>query len=150
MNGQVDGLLLELNPVFSAPPERIFALLTEPDGLASWWGPHGFTLPEARLDLTVGGRYRFTMKPADGDPFHLSGRFLEITPPRRLAYTFNWEEPTPDDRETTATFTLDAEGSVTRVALWHGLFATEERLALHRDGWSESFQKLRRVLESHG
>jgi uncharacterized protein YndB with AHSA1/START domain len=150
MNGQLDNLVLELSSTFGAPRERVFALLTEPGELARWWGPHGFTLPDARIDLVVGGAYRFTMQPPDGGPFHLSGRFLEISRPRRLAYTFNWEEPVPDDRETTVTLTLEAEDSGTRLALTQGPFATGERLALHRNGWSESFEKLRRVLEFHG
>ncbi|WP_427129628.1 SRPBCC family protein [Pseudarthrobacter sp. S9] len=150
MNEQAGGLLLELESSFNAPPERIFAMLTEPGELAKWWGPHGFALPGAELDLTVSGRYRFTMKPPDGDPFHLSGCFLEIDPPARLVYTFNWEEPAPGDRETIVELTLDAQKDGTRVSLSQGLFATNERLALHRDGWSESFAKLRGVLESYG
>ena len=47
------------------------------------------------LDLSVGGGYRFTMQPPDGDPFRLSGEFHEIAPPSRLVYTFRWEEPDP-------------------------------------------------------
>jgi uncharacterized protein YndB with AHSA1/START domain len=98
----------------------------------------------------VNGRYRFTMEPPGGEPFHLSGTFLAVDPPRRLVYTFNWEEPTPDDRETVVTLALDAHDGGTRVSLSQGLFATEERLALHRDGWTESFEKLREVLGTRG
>lgn len=147
MNEQEGGLLLELNSSFSAPRERIFAMLTEPAELAAWWGPRGFELPAAELDLSVNGRYRFTMKPPDGDPFHLSGRFLEIDPPSRLVYTFSWEEPAPDDRETVVKLTLDAPADGTRVSLSHGLFTTEERLTLHRNGWTDSFEKLHEILE---
>lgn len=150
MNEQAAGLTLELNRIFSAPPERIFAMLTEPAGLSRWWGPRGFELPGADVDLRVNGRYRFTMKPPDGGPFHLSGTFLAVDPPGRLVYTFNWEEPTPDDRETVVTLTLNAHDGGTRVSLSQGLFATGERLALHRDGWTDSFEKLHGVLQAHG
>jgi uncharacterized protein YndB with AHSA1/START domain len=150
MDEQAAGLTLELNPTFSAPPEQIFAMLTEPAELSRWWGPRGFELPATELDLSVNGRYRFTMKPPDGEAFHLSGKFLAVDAPGRLVYTFHWDEPTPDDRETLVTLTLRTDDGGTRVSLSQGLFATEERLALHRDGWTDSFEKLREVLQARG
>src|SRR6185436_18725264 len=114
--------------------ERVFAVLTRPSSLARWWGPRGFTTPEIKLDLRVGGAYRFTMQPPGGDRFHLSGEFVVVEPPARLAYTFRWDEPTPDDRETVVTLSLDAADGATDLSLRQGEFSTEERLALHRDG----------------
>ncbi len=146
MNGQQDGFLLDLSRVLPAARELVFAKLTEPAELASWWGPQGFAIPSVEVDLRPGGRYRFTMQPPDGDAFHLSGAFLEVDPPHRLAYTFAWEEPDPDDRETVVVLSLEAVEAGTEVTLAQGEFATEARLALHRDGWSESFEKLRDLL----
>src|SRR5215475_11265232 len=100
MDERAGGLVLELKVVVGALRERIFRALTEPAELAKWWGPRGFTTPGIDLDLRVGGGYRFTMQPPGGDPFHLSGEFLEIDPPVRLVYTFCWYEPDPDDRPT--------------------------------------------------
>jgi Activator of Hsp90 ATPase homolog 1-like protein len=82
----------------SGSSERSQSMLSWRDG-----GPHGYTTPEIDLDLRVGGGYRFTMQPPDGDRFHLAGEFLKIEPPSRLVYTFRWEEPDPDDRETVVT-----------------------------------------------
>lgn len=132
----------------AAPRERIFRALSEPAVLVKWWGPSGFTTPETDVQLTVGGGYRLLMQPPDGEPFHLAGEFLEIDPPRRLAYTFRWEEPDPDDRETVVTLTLDSLGDATRLSLSQGVFATDARLALHRSGWQESLVKLRQLVES--
>jgi uncharacterized protein YndB with AHSA1/START domain len=146
MSEQPTGLVLRQQHVLDAPPERIFSLMTEPAELAKWWGPHGFTTPEIVLDLSVGGSYRFTMEPPDGEAFHLSGEFLEIDPPGRLVYTFRWEEPDPADRETVVKLSLGGVGDATEVALSQGEFATEERLALHRDGWADSFEKLSAVI----
>ena len=146
MNEQPGPLVLELTCLLEAPRERIFGLLTEPTELAKWWGPRGFTTPRIELDLSVGGRYRFTMQPPEGDLFHLSGEFREVHPPSRLTYTFNWEEPDPDDRETVVVLSLHAVGDATEVSLSQGEFATEERLALHRNGWSDSLEKLRDLL----
>jgi uncharacterized protein YndB with AHSA1/START domain len=136
------GSVLELERVLEARPEEVFGRLTDPAELAAWWGPHGFTTPEIDLDLRVGGRYRFTMQPPEGEAFHLSGQFLEIEVPSRLSYTFRWEEPAPDDRETVVVLVLRASDRGTEVSLRQGDFATEERRELHRNGWADSFAKL--------
>ena len=146
VNSRPDGSVLELTWVLDAPPERVFRALSEPAVLARWWGPAGFTTPEIELDLVPGGGYRLGMQPPDGELFHLAGEFLEIDPPRRLAYTFRWEEPDPDDRETVVTLSLGDVGAATRLSLRQGEFATEARLALHRDGWTDSLVKLRELL----
>ena len=148
MSRRTGRFVLELTRVLAAPRERVFRALTGPEELATWWGPRGFTTPEIELELRVGGRYRFTMQPPDGDRFHLAGEFLEVAPPRRLAYTFRWEEPVPDDRETVVTLTLDDAGDGTELSVRQGEFATEERLALHRGGWSDSLDKLSALLEA--
>lgn len=142
------GLVLKMTWLFDAPQDVLFHAVSEPSALAKWWGPSGFTTPEIALDFEVGGRYRFGMQPPDGDLFHLAGEFIEIDPPRRLAYSFRWEEPAPDDQETVVTLTLDAVGKGTRLHVSQGMFATEDRLALHQSGWTDSLVKLRRFLES--
>jgi uncharacterized protein YndB with AHSA1/START domain len=147
MDEGMRGLVLALKRVLGAPRERIFRALTEPAELAAWWGPQGFTIPEVDLDLRVGGRYRFTMQPPDGEQFHLSGEFLGIDPPSRLNYTFRWEEPDPDDRTTVVTLSLQDRGGATEVSLTQGEFATDARLALHRSGWTDSLDKLRKFVE---
>jgi len=134
--------------LLGAPPARIFGMLTEPTELAKWWGPHGFTTPEIELDLRVGGSYRYTMQPPEGEAFHLSGNYLEVGPPGRLVFTFRWDEPDPDDRETVVVLSLEAAGEATDVSLTQTGFATEERLALHRNGWADGFERLGQVLQS--
>jgi len=141
------GLVLELTSAVPAPPQRVFAALTEPAAVTKWFGPRGFTMPEIELSLRVGGGYRFTMQPPEGEAFHLSGEFLEIDAPHRLAYTFRYDEPDPDDRETTVRLTLVPVDDATEVTLRQGEFATQARLELHRDGWTDSFDKLRAVVE---
>lgn len=146
VNGRLDRLVLELKCLVDAPREQAFRRLTEPAELAKWWGPHGFTTPEISLDLRIGGNYRFGMQPPDGELFHLSGEFLEVAPPSRIVYTFRWDEPDPDDRETVVTLSLAAAGEATEVTLSQGEFATQARLELHRDGWMDGFEKLRELI----
>lgn len=145
-----DGLRLQTTRVLDAAPRTVWRVLTEPDQLARWWGPAGFTSPSIELDLRVGGRFRIEMKPPDGDAFFLQGEFRTVAPPSRLAYTFRWEEPDPDDRETVVTLTLTDLGGRTELALDQGQFATEARLALHRRGWSDSFDKLTGIVSTAG
>jgi uncharacterized protein YndB with AHSA1/START domain len=148
VDDQPHGLVLELSWTLAAPPERVFGALTDPAALAEWWGPSGFTTPEIDLHLFVGGHYRLGMQPPEGELFHLAGEFIEISPPSRLSYTFQWEEPDPDDRETVVRLSLDAVGEATRLSLSQGEFTTAARLDLHRSGWAESVMKLRRLIES--
>jgi uncharacterized protein YndB with AHSA1/START domain len=108
VTSRAGGLVLELDRTFDAPREQVFRSLTEPSGLAAWWGPRGFTTPEIDLDLRVGGAFRFGMQPPDGALFHLAGEFREIVRPARLVYTFRWEEPDEDDVETVVRLLLDA------------------------------------------
>jgi len=150
MNAPAGHLVLDLQLVVASPRERIFTALTDAAEVARWWGPHGYTMAETDLDLRVGGGYRFTMQPPAGDRFHLAGEFLEIEPPRRLVYTFRYEEPDPDDRQTVVTLSLEEFGDTTHVSLSQGEFATEARLELHRSGWTDSFERLSELTESSG
>jgi uncharacterized protein YndB with AHSA1/START domain len=138
--------VLEQTRVFDAPIARVFEMLTDPTELARWWGPLGFTTPEVHIDLRVGGSYRFTMQPPEGEAFHLSGVFVEVQAPSNLSFTFRWDEPVPDDRETVVELSLRPRGAKAMVTLTQGEFATEERLELHRGGWADSFSKLAAVL----
>jgi uncharacterized protein YndB with AHSA1/START domain len=142
------GLTLRLDRVLPAPRPRVFRACTEPADLSQWWGPQGFTTPEVHLDLRVGGTYRFGMQPPDGDLFNLSGEFREIEPPARLVYTFRWEEPDPDDRETVVTMLLNDRGDSTEVVVAQSGFATEARRALHVDGWTDCLDRLQELMSS--
>jgi uncharacterized protein YndB with AHSA1/START domain len=120
--------------MLSAPRLLVFRACTVPELLAEWWGPRGFTSPGIELDLRVGGRYRIAMQPPEGELFYLTGEFREVDPASRLAYTFRWEEPNPDDQETVVTLSLRERGEFTELTLDQGPFATEGRYELHHAG----------------
>jgi len=138
--------MLRLERILVAPRAVVYGALTDPEVLGKWWGPRGFTAPSVELDPQVGGGYRIAMQPPDGELFHLSGEFREVEPLARLAYTFRWDPPHPDDRETVVILSLEDRGEETEVRLTQGEFATEERYALHKAGWTESFERLEQVL----
>ena len=148
MTAQPGGLALDLKCRLPVPRARVFEALTKPDELGKWWGPHGFASPGIDFDPRVGGSYRITMQPPDAEVFHLSGEFREVDPPERLAYTFRWEEPDPDDQETVVTLTLRDLGDATELVLAQGPFATEGRRALHEQGWTDSFDRLQALISA--
>jgi uncharacterized protein YndB with AHSA1/START domain len=141
-----DGLVLRLARVLPAPRRGVYRAMSDAGELGKWWGPCGFTTPRLDFVPEVGRAYRIAMQPPDGDLFYLAGEFREVDPPERLVYTFRWEDPTPDDRETVVTLSLRDVGERTEVDFTQEAFATEERRALHERGWSDSFEKLERLL----
>lgn len=143
------GLRLRMQRVLRAPRSAVFHALTDPQELAKWFGPDGYTIPRVESDLRPGGGYRIAMQPPEGDLFYLVGEFLEVAPPERLSYTFRWEDPDPEDRETVVTLSLrEVDGNSTELGFVQGDFATERRQALHEEGWTQSFGKLEELLSS--
>ena len=124
----------------------MFAACIEPDRLAEWWGPSGFTAPSIELDPRVGGRYRIGMKPPEGELFYLKGAFREVDPPNCLVYTFEWEDPDADDQETVVTLSFFEAEDGTRLVVDQWPFATEARHALHQAGWTEALDRLEESL----
>ena len=144
------GRVLRLERTFRASRAAVYTALTDRDELATWFGPHGFSASIVTLDPRVGGSYQIAMQPPVGDLFHISGEFKEVEPPACLAYTFQYDPPTGDDRETLVILSLLDRGESTEVNLTHGAFATQERYVLHEAGWSESFERLERLLGGAG
>jgi uncharacterized protein YndB with AHSA1/START domain len=141
-----EGLSLRMTRVLPAPRERVWQAMTEPEQLAKWWGPKGFTTPSVEFGPRAGDSFRIAMQPPEGDLFQLSGELRELDSPARLAYTFRWDPPDPDDRETLVALSLEDRGDETAVQLFQGEFATEERRALHEDGWTDCFERLAELL----
>ena len=143
-----DGLTLEMKTGLPAAPPLVFGLFTDPNELARWWGPEGFSIPSLEFDPRVGESFRIEMQPPEGDAFYLAGEFRLVDPPTRLAYTFRWEDPDPDDAEPVVDLSFRDFGESTEVVFTQGLFKTEARRALHRDGWTDGFTKLEALLSS--
>ena len=145
--GPQPGAQLRLEKVIAAAPARVFAVFVDGQQLPLWFGPVGFTASGLEFDAVEGTDYRIAMQPPEGDSFHIGGRFRSVDAPRRLTFTFVYEEPDPDDQETLVTVTFEpAEHGDTRIVLDQGPFRTAERLALHRDGWTDTLERLEQVL----
>jgi uncharacterized protein YndB with AHSA1/START domain len=141
-------LTLELDRTLPAARSRVFEALSDRDQLASWWGPEGFTIPSLRFEPRTGEGYRIEMQPPEGDAFFLAGEFRAVEPPERLAFTFRWEDPDPDDVENVVELVFGDAGESTELALVQGPFKTEARRALHDGGWTDSLDKLEALLSA--
>ena len=144
IDGMVESeLRLELENVLAVPQERVFAAFVDAEQLRRWWGPAGFSVSHLEFDAVEGASYRIAMQPPEGEIFHISGVFLAVEPPRRLVFTFVYEEPDPDDQETVVTARFEpGTDSGTQVMLDHGPFKTAPRQQLHRDGWTQTLERL--------
>jgi uncharacterized protein YndB with AHSA1/START domain len=129
-----------------ALPAVVFAAFSNPGELAKWWGPQEFTVGSLDFDPRVGRTYRIEMQPPGGDPFYLTGEFREVDPPARLAFTFVYEDPDPEDVETLVELSFHDLGQSTELVFTQGRFKTEARRELHRSGWTDSFDRLEQLI----
>jgi len=136
----------EMKRVLPAARSVVFGAFSAADELATWWGPEGFSARSLEFNPRVGDSYRIEMQPPEGDPFYLTGEFREVEPPDRLAYTFVWEDPDPDDVETLVELSFRDLGEATEVVFAQDPFKTEARRELHWNGWTDSFDKLEQFI----
>jgi uncharacterized protein YndB with AHSA1/START domain len=143
-----DRLVLRLERTFSASAQAVFDAWTSREVLRRWW-PAGsdWETPVAEVDARVGGTLRLVMRSPDGEEFGGSGEYIEITPPKRLAFTWTWDghEGHEGTQLIEVEFTEDAQGTTTVVLTNRGLSDEVSRRS-HREGWQASFDNLERVL----
>ena len=137
---------LEIKRVLPAGRADVFGAFSAAEELSQWWGPEGFSVPSLQFNPRVGDRYRIEMQPPEGDPFYLTGEFREVDPPARLAFTFVYEDPDPDDVENLVELSVRDLGDSTEVTFSQEPFKTEARLDLHRSGWTDTFERLERYI----
>lgn len=78
--------------VFAAPRELVWKVWTQPEHVAQWWGPRGFTTTVTQLDLRPGGKSRYVMHGPDGNDYPVEGVFREIVPMERIVTTDEFPE----------------------------------------------------------
>ena len=134
---------------FDAPPRLVFEAWTRPERLERWWMPEscGISFLSCEADARTGGTYRFVFShPASEQPMAFFGRYLDVTPPSRLAWTN--EEGGDAGAVTTVTFE-DRDGKTLLVL--HDLHPSKEALdeaiaSGSTTGFSEAFEQLDALL----
>jgi len=135
---------LTLKRRLNAPPAKVYEAWTDPAKLARWFGPAQAELLRAEADARVGGRYRFVMRTPDGDEHDVGGVYREVTPSRKLVFTWAWHS-TPE-RESLVTVLLRPDGDGTLLTLTHEQFFDEAARDRHQSGWTGSLDKLEKYL----
>ena len=132
---------LDMKRRINATRDKVFRAWTTVDELKKWWGPEGFSLPEAELDLRVGGKYRFAMQEPTGVVHWLTGEFREIASPAKLVYTWLWEGA-PEEAATLVTVEFHDAGTATDVVVKHERFSSEAEGQSHNEGWTGCLNRL--------
>ena len=90
----MSGNTVRLHRVFKAAPERVYRAFLDPDAMAKWLPPNGFTGKVHHLDAKVGGSYRMSFTNfTTGDSHAFGGEYLELVPNERLRYTDKFDDP---------------------------------------------------------
>ncbi len=118
---------VRLTRVLPAPPEAVWAALTRPEALASWFWPASLG---THIKI-INDEYRIE---ASHPAMAVSGRYLELDPPRRVVMTWRWDGI---DDETLVTIELSPEGEHTRLSLVH-----EPHTDGHEQGWRDCLDRL--------
>jgi uncharacterized protein YndB with AHSA1/START domain len=131
--------------LFAVDAQTLFGAFSNPDYLAQWWGPHGFTNTIHEFDFRPGGTWRITMTASNGTDFDNRLTFEEIVPGQRLVLFHH--EPM---HVYTMEVRFELEGGGTRLH-WRMLFdATEENLQLQRfitAANEQNFDRLENLLQ---
>ena len=144
---------------FDAPVEVIWQMWTQPEHFKKWYGPTGFTVPVAEMDVQVGGKHLFCMSSPDGKmKMWSTGEYLEIVQNERLVYTDipadeHGNAVSPADMgmpegyptETTVIVQLEDVGGKTKMTMTHvGVPASSGA----GGGWEQAFDKMAAHLQT--
>ncbi|MCB0009537.1 MAG: SRPBCC domain-containing protein [Anaerolineales bacterium] len=139
--------------VVAAPIDLVWQLWTEAEHFRNWYGPQGFTIPVAEMDVRVGGRRLICMASPDGQmKMWFTGEYREVSPTTRLVYTESMADEQgnilspaamgmpPGTPETTEiTVLLAALGEKTKMTMTHAGVPAGSPGAM---GWQQAFAKL--------
>lgn len=138
---------VRLHRVLRAAPERVYRAFLDPDAMAKWLPPDGFTGKVHQMDARVGGAWRMSFTNfASGHSHSFGGSYLELVPGERLRYTSSFDDPNlPGQMQTTV--------SLARVSCGTELDVVQEGIpdvippeACYL-GWQESLTLLARLVD---
>ena len=138
---------VRLHRVVRAAPSRLYRAFIEPDALAKWLPPHGFTCTVHQLDATVGGRFRMSFRNfASGDAHAFGGEYLELVPDRLIRYTDRFDDPNlPGEMQVTVR--MEAVSCGTDLSIVQAGIPEVIPLEMCHLGWQESLDQLLALVE---
>src|SRR5437588_1989177 len=98
---------IRLHRVLRAAPDKVYRAFLDPDAMAKWLPPNGFTGKVHQMDAKVGGAYKMSFTNfTTGKSHSFGGKYLELTPHERIRYTDKFDDPNlPGEMQTTITLT---------------------------------------------
>ena len=137
---------LIITRTLNAPVALVWEVWTQPEHIANWWGPNGFSTTIQVMDLQAGGKWDLVMHGPDGKDYDNSSLFKEIIPFKKLVYEH------VSNPHFTATILFEEQGEQTKIS-WHMLFDSAEQFigvvkAYKADkGLEQNVEKLERYLK---
>jgi uncharacterized protein YndB with AHSA1/START domain len=141
---------LVVTRTFNGPARIVFEAWTRPELLKRWWAPKstGISLLSCEADVRVGGSYRFVFGHGASKTMAFFGRYIEVTPHSRLAWTNDESDQGP-----VTTVTFEEKGGKTLLVM-HELYPSKEALdgaiAGMEGGMGETFEQLDELLVTLG
>jgi uncharacterized protein YndB with AHSA1/START domain len=138
---------IRLHRVLRASPEKIYRAFLNPEAMAKWLPPGGFTCKVHHMDTKVGGTYRMSFTNfSTGNGNSFGGTYVELVPNERIRYTDKFEDPNlPGEMSTTITLKKVSCGTELNVTQ-EGVPAMIPVEACYL-GWQESLAQLAKLVE---
>ena len=147
---QRDELKVIMDRIFDAPREAVWKAITDPKAIPKWWGPRSQATTVDKMDLRVGGSWRYVSRDEAGNEYGFHGVYKEIDPPKRISDTFNFEG-IPPGHELVETVTLEDLGGRTRMTTVSRYANVEDLDGMVASGMEsgavESWERLTELLE---
>lgn len=138
---------VHLHRVLATQPEKVYRAFLDPDALARWLPPNGFTGKVHLLEPRVGGRHRMSFTNfTTGNGHSFGGEYLELVPNERLRYTDRFDDPNLPG-EIRVTVSLKAVSCGTDLTIAQEGIPEVIPLEACYLGWQESLRNLARLVE---
>lgn len=138
---------VRLHRVLSTSPDKVYRAFLEPDALAQWLPPYGFTCTVHHFDPRVGGGHRLSFRNfTTGHSHSFGGDYLELVPNERLRYSDKFDDANlPGEMQVTVTLkqvTVGTDVSIVQDGIPDAI--PVEACTL---GWQQSLEKLAKLVE---
>ncbi len=138
---------VRLHRVLAAKPEKVYRAFLEPDAMARWLPPNGFTAKVHHMDAKIGGTFRMSFTNfTTGATISFGGDYRELVPNERLRYTDNFDDPNLAG-EIQVTVTLKKVSVGTELTIVQEGLPDIIPLEACYLGWQESLRNLARLVE---
>jgi uncharacterized protein YndB with AHSA1/START domain len=138
---------VRLHRVLAAKPEKVYRAFLEPDAVAKWLPPNGFTCTVHHMDAKIGGSHRMSFRNfTTGHSHAFGGKYIELIPNERLRYTDKFEDPNlPGEMEVTVNLKAVSVGTEVNI-VQQGVPDVIPLEGCYL-GWQESLRNLARLVE---